>query len=121
MNDRPAWYVWTTICDCNKVAASIFSGNMVSDEAWEAHFHGQPFDDADPERETSRSGDDWRPLLTEAVSEMARRIGLLISSNCTAVYVRDPAQNEAISNEAAEILYTLQDAQLATGPTKTSP
>ena len=50
MNDRPAWYVWTTICDCNKVAASIFSGNMVSDEAWEAHFHGQPFDDADPER-----------------------------------------------------------------------
>lgn len=119
--ERPAWLVLASICDCNKVAASIFDRANVSDDAWSAGFDG-----VDPMSEVIRSGPDWRQMLVETTMEMAERTGLTISDCCTAVYVgdlsnRNDPQRQAIEEEAAAILYALADRRksqcLVTDPT----
>jgi hypothetical protein len=104
-SERPTWLVLAVDSGCcGHVQLSIFERAMVSSDpaVWEAGFDG-----ADPESEVVLSGPDWRPLLIEAATELARRESKLICAQCAVAYVKDDAERLSVENEAARILYAL--------------
>ena len=76
------------------------------------------------DRSDSLAGDDWRPLVVEAVTEMQFRTGRPISIDCTQIYGVAPrvdfesdegvndSEYEAIADELADILSELAAAPL---------
>jgi hypothetical protein len=64
------------------------------------------------------AGDDWQPLVTEAVTEMQRRTGRPISINCTQILgVGDNVDDDEFKAVAKEALNIL--SALANGPPPT--
>jgi hypothetical protein len=114
MTERPAWCVRAMICDdCNGITAVIYPAAIITDKAWKAHLNGTAIGGDDSKEETSRSGNDWRPLLIEAVTELARRTGHYISDSCALAYTYDGERDEASVAEANKTLRVLLDAQVA--------
>ena len=72
------------------------------------------------DRSVTLAGDDWRPLVAEAVTEMQRQTGRPLSINCTQFFgvgdFKRPGPDDpeylAFAKEAFDILCELADAPL---------
>ena len=114
MTKRPTWCVWAMIRDDGLgITAAIYPAATLTDEAWKAHLKGEPLNSDNPEERTSRSGDDWRSLLIEAVTETARRTGGKICNGGSFACKRNGKLDKAIVAEANQILHELWNAQIA--------
>lgn len=100
-----AWFVIASLCDCGHVASTVMNAAIVADTT--------PSNSA---TEITATGDDWRALVTEAATTLARRTGRRVSGSCTAVYVRDEAERQVLQNELVTHVYRLAD-HLAEQPT----
>lgn len=99
MSDTPtAWFVIASICDCNHVATTVMDRSLVADDT----------PSASPD-EITATGDDWRTLVTETATTLARRTGRRISGTCTAVYIRDDTERQAMQNELITHVHRLAD------------
>jgi hypothetical protein len=94
------WVVRAGACDhCPGIRVTIFGGEWSSS--------GVNIGD----QSVTLAGDDWRPLVTEAVTEMRRRTGRPISVDCTLILGVDvdDVEFEAVAGEAIDILFALAD------------
>jgi hypothetical protein len=96
------WVVQAGVCeDCPDIRVIIFGGE------WSRS--GVNTGD----QSVTLAGDDWRPLVTEAVTEMRRRTGRPISIYCILILgvgdSVDDVEFEAVANEAIDILSALAD------------
>lgn len=113
MTKRPAWCVWAMIReDGAGITAAIYPSATLTAEAWEAHLQGEHLFGDNPEERTSRSGDDWRLLLVEAVIETARRTGSKICNGGSYACKRNGELDKEIVAEANQILHDLWNAQI---------
>jgi hypothetical protein len=99
------WVVQAGACDhCPDIRVIIFGGEWSSG--------GVNIGD----QSVTLAGDDWRPLVTEAVTEMRRRTGRPISIDCSLILGVgvgvdvDDVEFEAVAKEAIDILFALASA-----------
>ena len=108
------WVVQARVCGCcSNIQVIIYSGEWARDGINTGN------------RSVTLAGDDWRPLITEAATEMQRRTGRPISIECCQIYgvaarvdvdlddlPLDNFTHAEIAEEVTDILSELADAPM---------
>ena len=101
-----AWLVVAEICDCcRNVKTEIVGGKFIRGGDANIYLSDQY---AQNDNKIVRAGNDWRPLVVDAATEMQRRTRRPISPGCTTILVND-YDFHSIAEEAVDILFALTD------------